>query len=81
MDLNQLLAKQASLAYQAAQAQAAGFAATIRQELDPNLGEIVAVQEDLARVCTNPVTNACHAVAERARVSGDEYQPELTIGS
>ena len=81
VDLNQLLAKQASLAYQAAQAQAAGFAATIRQELDPSLGEIVAVQEDLARVCTNLVTNACHAVAERARVSGDEYQPELTIGS
>ena len=81
VDLNQLLAKQASLAYQAAQAQAAGFAATIRQELDPNLGEIVAVQEDLARVCANLVTNACHAVAERARVSGDEYQPELTIGS
>ncbi len=81
VDLNQLLAKQASLAYQAAQAQAPGFSASLRQELDPNLGEIVAVQEDLARVCTNLVTNACHAVAERARVSGDEYQPELKIGS
>ena len=81
MDLNPLLAKQASLAYQAAQAQAPGFAATVRQELDPNLGEIVAVEEDLARVFTNLVTNACHAMAERARVEGDEYQPELTIGS
>ena len=39
------------------------------------------MQEDLARVCTNLVTNACHAVAERARVERDEYQPELTIGS
>ena len=81
VDLNQLLAKQASLAYQAAQAQLPGFSAMVRQELDPSLGEIVAVQEDLARVCTNLVTNACHAVAERARVERDEYQPELTIGS
>ena len=81
VDLNQLLAKQSSLAYQAAQAQLPGFSAMVRQELDPSLGEIVAVQEDLARVCTNLVTNACHAVAERARVSGDEYQPESTIGS
>ena len=81
VDLNQLLAKQASLAYQAAQAQLPGFGAMVRQDLDPSLGEIVAVQEDLARVCTNLVTNACHAVAERARVEGDEYQPELRIGS
>ena len=81
VDLNQLLAKQTSLAYQAAQAQLPGFSAMVRQELDPSLGEIVAVQEDLARVCTNLVTNACHAMAERARVSGDEYQPELMIGS
>ncbi len=73
VDLNQLLAKQASLAYQAAQAQLPGFSAMVRQELDPSLGEIVAVQEDLARVCTNLVTNACHAVAERARVERDEY--------
>ena len=81
VDLNQLLAKQASLAYQAAQAQVPGFSASLRQELDPSLGEIVAVEEDLARVFNNLVTNACHAMAERARVSGDEYQPELTIGS
>ena len=81
VDLNQLLAKQASLAYQAAQAQLPGLSAMVRQELDPNLGEIVAVQEDLARVFTNLVTNACHAMAERTRVEVDEYQPELRIGS
>lgn len=37
--------------------------------------------EDLARVFTNLVTNACHAVAERAGLSGDGYAPELRIGS
>ncbi|MCY3783482.1 MAG: ATP-binding protein [Chloroflexi bacterium] len=81
VDLNPLLAKQASLAYQAAQAQTPGFSATVRQQLDPDVGRIVAVPEDLARVFTNLVTNACHAVAERAELSGDDYAPELRIGS
>ena len=81
VDLNQLLADQARLAYQAVQSQEAGFSAAVRQELDEDLGDIVAVQEDLARVFTNMVTNACHAMAERARSAGDEYEPELRIES
>lgn len=81
VDLNQLLAKQVSLGYQAAQAQSPGFTADIRQHLDPAVGQIVAVQEDLARVFSNLVTNACHAMAERADASGDDYRPELRVES
>ena len=81
VDVNQLLAKQVSLGYQAAQAQTPGFTAEIRQELDPTIGEISAVPEDLARVFTNLVTNACHAMAERAEASGEDYEPELRIAS
>jgi len=81
LDLNQLLAKQVGLGYQAAQAQTPGLTAEIRQHLDPAVGQIVAVPEDLARVFTNLVTNACHAMAERADASGDDYQPELRIAS
>ena len=81
VDVNQLLAKQVSLGYQAAQAQTPGFTAEIRQELDPTIGEISAVPEDLARVFTNLVTNACHAMAERAEAAGDDYGPELRIAS
>ncbi|MCY4114009.1 MAG: ATP-binding protein [Chloroflexi bacterium] len=81
VDLNPLLAKQTGLAYQAAQAQTPGFTVEIRQQLDPDVGPIVAVPEDLARVFTNLVANACHAVAERAGLDGDDYAPELRIGS
>ena len=81
VDLNQLLVDQARLAYQAVQSQEPGFSAVVRQELDEDLGDIVAVQEDLARVFTNIVTNACHAMVERAHSSGEGYEPELTIGS
>ena len=81
VNLNRLLAAQVSLAHQAVQAQEPDFSATVRQELDPDLGDIIAVEEDLARVLTNLVTNACHAMAERARDSGDKYEPELRIES
>lgn len=81
VDLNQLLSDQARLAYQAVQSQEPGFSAAVRQDLDEDMGDFVAVQEDLARVFTNIVTNACHAMVERARLSGKEYEPELTIRS
>ncbi len=81
VDLNRLLSAQASLAHQAVQAQEPDFRATVREELAPDLGDVIAVEEDIARVITNLVTNACHAMAERARDSGNDYQPELRIES
>ena len=81
VDLNGLLTDQTALAHQAVQAQAPGFTATVCQDLGPEMEDVIAVEEDLARVVTNLVTNACHAMAERARVSGDEYEPELRIES
>ena len=79
VDVNRLLAEQARLAHQAVQAQIPGFSATVRYDIDPDLGDIHAVEEDLARLFTNLVTNACHAMEERARMSGGGYEPELRV--
>ena len=79
VDLNRLLAEQARLAHHAVQAQIPGFDATVRFDLDPDLGPIFGVEEDLARLFTNLVTNACHAMAERAATSGDGFEPEMGI--
>ncbi len=81
VDLNRLLADQVTLAHQAVQAQMPGFSAIVRQELDPDMGDVVAVQEDLARVFANLVTNACHAMADRAGAADERYRPELRIES
>ncbi|MDE0170160.1 MAG: ATP-binding protein [bacterium] len=79
VDLNGLLEDQARLAHQAVQAQLPGFSAKIRYDIEPDLGDVHAVEEDLARLFTNLVTNACHAMVERADVSEDGYQPELRL--
>ncbi len=79
VDLNRLLAEQTRLAHQAVQAQIPGFDATVRYDLDPDLEPIFGVEEDLARLFTNLVTNACHTMADRAAASGDGFEPELGI--
>ncbi|MCY4621810.1 MAG: ATP-binding protein [bacterium] len=79
VDLNRLLAEQTRLAYQAVQAQIPDFDATVRYDLDPDLEPIFGVEEDLARLFTNLVTNACHTMADRAAASGDGFEPELGI--
>ena len=79
VDLNRLLVEQARLAHQAVQAYTPGFSATVCCGIDPDLGDVSAVEEDLARLFTNLVTNACHAMVERADTSGNGYEPKLRI--
>ena len=81
-DLNALLDEHIKLAFHAARATDPDFQLTIEQNLDPNLGTIEVVPQDLGRVFLNMVTNACYATnerreAEQAQASG--YQPTLNV--
>ena len=76
-DLNQVVADQADRAHRAVSAQESSFNAEVALDLDPGLGEITAVPEDLARVIANLMTNACQAMAEKTLESGSDYAPEL----
>ena len=79
VDLNQLLVEQTNLAHQAVRVYEPGFSAEVSLELDPYLEEVVAVPEDVARVITNLVTNACEAMVEKSRQEGGDYGPELRV--
>ena len=79
VDLNQLLVEQTNLAHQAVRVYEPGFGAEVSLELDPDLEEVVAVPEDVARVITNLVTNACEGMVEKARQEGGDYGPELRV--
>ena len=81
VDLNQLLARQVDLARQAMKAYEPGFDAEVNLELDPALEEVVVIPEDIARVISNLTTNACESMAEKARLEGKEYRPELKVVS
>ena len=81
VDLNQLLAEQTNLARQAVRVYEPGLQVELTMEPDPELEEVVAVSEDVARAIANLVTNACQAMAEKVRLEGHEYRPELRVGT
>ena len=81
VDLNQLVAGQTDLAYRAVQVHEPGFVAETTMKLDADLAEVVAVPEDIARAIANLVTNACQAMAEKARLKGNDYKAELEVGT
>ena len=78
-DLNRLVDEQTSLAYQSIKAQIPDFSADITLKLAPDLQEVTVVPEDLGRVITNMVSNACQAMAAKITSSEENYTPHLTI--
>ena len=81
VELNQLIVEQTNLGYQAIRVYEPDFSAKVNTELDPALGETVMVPEDVARVISNLVMNACEAMVEKLRAEGDGYQPRLTVAT
>ncbi|UOQ52571.1 tetratricopeptide repeat-containing sensor histidine kinase [Hymenobacter cellulosivorans] len=81
-DLNQLIEEQLLLAYQSAQHQHPGFAATLTRQLDPALPPVAVVAPDLGRVLLNLCTNALYAVRQRQQqLPVGQYQPAVTVSS
>ena len=82
VDVNRLLDEHARLAYHSARATDPDFRLSLEQDLDPELGEMEAVPEDLGRVFLNLVSNACYATDEKRRTGGSQgYDPVLKLES
>ncbi len=64
-DINNLLEEHARLAYHSARATNPDFNLTIEQELDPDMGELEVISQDMGRVFLNMVSNACYATHEK----------------
>ena len=79
VDLNQLLVQQTSIAQQAVRAHEPGFSVEVSFELDPGLEDVVVVPEDVARVISNLVINACDGMVDKARQKGNDYRPQLKV--
>ena len=80
-DLNRLLEQNARLAFHSARALDADFQMEINEDMDPDMGEIEVVPQDIGRVFLNMVANACDATAEkRAAVeTAPDYEPTLLL--
>ncbi len=80
-DVNALLKQYMDLAYHAMRAHNSNFNVTMSEDLDPEMGPLEVVPQDIGRVFLNLVTNACQAIEEKRQQSGDDYEPQLRVSS
>ena len=84
-DINGLLEQHAQLSFHSARALDPDFQLDIQQDLDPNVGELTVIAQDLGRVFLNMVTNAGHATNDRHRAeiaAGNKtFQPTLRLST
>ena len=86
-NINNLLSEHANLAYHSARATDPDFQLAIREEFDPDMGEVEIIPQEIARVFLNMVGNACHATDEKRRnaVGSDKnaepYIPSLLLST
>ena len=64
-DVNNLLEEYAQLAYHSAWVSDPDFQIDLKQDFDPEIGEIEVVSQDLGRVFLNMVSNACESIDEK----------------
>ena len=81
-DINRLVDEHSRLAFHSARATDSDFQLDLKTDLDPNVGELEVIPQDLGRVFLNMVSNSCYATNEK-RVDllekGIAYMPELLL--
>lgn len=81
-DLNALMKQYVELAYHSLRAESPSFNMKIKEALDPDVGELKVIPQDMSRVFLNLATNACQALDEKLQQIDDpDFEPELLISS
>ena len=85
-DLNQLAGDSLKLAYQGLNANGSALHAQLGQDLDPALGAVAVVPQDMGRVLLNLCTNALYAVRQRQQqatgaAEAVAYEPSVTVST
>ena len=84
-DINGLLEQHAQLSFHSARALDSDFQLDIQQDLDPDVGQLKVIAQDLGRVFLNMVTNAGHATNDRHRAEiaagNASFQPTLWLST
>ena len=80
-DLNALLAEYTNLAYHGMRAQDQSFNVKIETDLDPAVGKISVVPQDLSRAFLNIVNNACYAANDKRKTSKNGFSPVVKVSA
>lgn len=53
----------------------------MRSDLDPNVGLVKVIPQDMGRVILNLITNAFYAVSEKRKMQPVGYEPTVTVST
>lgn len=77
-DINSMMRQYVELAYHGWRHRYKDLQVSLHWELDPSLGELNVVAENLGRVIVNLITNACYALREKV-LAQPGFEPKLTL--
>ena len=85
-DINNLLEEHARLAYHSARATDPDFNLTLEHDLDPEMGHLQVIPQEMGRVFLNMVSNACYATDEKRKQGAEAgnsggYMPTLLLAT
>ena len=80
-DINALADEYLRLSYHGLRAKDRSFNAKMVTDLDPAIGKIEVVQQDMGRVFLNLINNAFYAVTQKKNQNPDGYEPTVTVSS
>ena len=80
-DLNSLVDEYVKLAYHGVRAKDNTFEAKLTTVLDPNLGQLTVVPQEIGRVLLNLANNAFYAVQKRQQSATTDYHPEVIVST
>ncbi|MES1219822.1 MAG: ATP-binding protein [Bacteroidota bacterium] len=78
-DINALADEYLRLAYHGLRAKDKSFNATMKTDYDETIGKINIIPQDVGRVILNVITNAFYAVNEKKKVTGNSYEPTVSL--
>jgi two-component system, NtrC family, sensor kinase len=80
-DINSLVDEYLNLTYQGFRAKWKNFNSTVKTDLDPTIGGINTVPQDIGRVLLNLYNNAFYAVSEKKKHHAEGYEPTVSVST
>lgn len=80
-DLNAMVDEYVRLSYHGLRAKDKTFNATIDEQLDPAVGQVKVIPQDMGRTLLNIMNNAFYAVHEKRGKSDNSYQPAIVVST
>lgn len=80
-DINALADEYLRLAYHGLRAKDKTFNAAMKTDLDPHIGKVNVVPQDLGRVILNLITNGFYAVTEKRKAAQNGYEPTVIVST